>query len=44
MNSPRYMRAEKVVRIILGIIILLAAAYLLSEVISEAFLHTEHVH
>ena len=44
MNSPRYMKAEKIVRIVLGIIILLAAAYLLSEVISEAFLHTEHVH
>ena len=44
MDSPRYVKAEKIVRIVLGIIILLAAAYLLSEVISEAFLHTEHVH
>ena len=44
MDSPRYIKAEKIVRIVLGIIILLAAAYLLSEVISEAFLHTEHVH
>ena len=44
MNSPRYIKAEKIVRIILGVIILLAAAYLLSEVIGEAFLHTEHVH
>ena len=44
MDSPRYIKVEKIVRIVLGIIILLAAAYLLSEVISEAFLHTEHVH
>ena len=44
MDSPRYIKAEKIVRIVLGIIILLAAAYLLSEVISEAFLYTEHVH
>ena len=44
MDSPRYIKVEKIVRIVLGIIILLATAYLLSEVISEAFLHTEHVH
>ncbi len=44
MSSPRYMKAEKIVRIILGVVILLAAAYLLCEVIGEAFFHAEHVH
>lgn len=44
MNSPKYMKTEKIVRTVLGIIILIAASYLAWEVISEVFLHAEHVH
>lgn len=44
MSSPRYAKVEKAVRIVLGIIILLAAAYLTAEVIGEAFFNIEHTH
>ena len=44
MADPRYQRAEKFIRIVLGVIIALAAAYLLYEAFAEGFLHDGHTH
>lgn len=44
MADPRYHKAARIIRIALGVIIMLAAAYLLFEVIGEGFFHMEHEH
>lgn len=43
-ESPRYAKADKIIKAILGAIILLAALWLLWEAISEGLLHHEHGH
>lgn len=47
MEDPRFHRAEKIIRTVLGIIILIAAAYLLYEAGAEGFMgheHHDHLH
>ena len=43
-ESPRYAKADKIIRIVLGIIILLVALWLLWEAFSEGILGYEHEH
>jgi cytochrome c biogenesis protein CcdA len=43
-ESPRYAKADKIIKAILGTIILLVALWLLWEAISEGLLHHEHGH
>ena len=44
MADPQYHRMEKLIRVILGVVIALAAAYLLYEAFSEGFLEAVHTH
>lgn len=41
-ESPRYAKADKIIKIVLGVIIMLAALWLLWEAISEGLLGHEH--
>lgn len=43
-DSPRYAKADKIIKIVLGCIIILAALWLFWEAFSEGILGHEHVH
>lgn len=44
MESPKYHKTERIIRIVLGTAIVIAAAYLFFEAAGELFFHAEHSH